>query len=308
MIRAVIFDMGGTLLRFRLPDTSTWRESEEPGIRGIYQYLVEQGHPLTAHEDAFVDVMFNRLAEGWEQSTGGHITLRAVDWIAAGANHHALTLDEAALLEAARRYAKPMRESLRVMPGVETTLATLQEQGYRIGLISNTIWPAELHLEDLAELGVLSYFEHTIFSGDAGVWKPHARSSSMRFRHSARPQMRQCSSATARARISLARRQSACGRCGSAIVISPWRCAAGCDCRRPAGFTAAAGAVERSRFVTAAVFRRVIFRFLITFCLASASYKQDASFQRQHDRRSAGGACARWRARAVQHACGTSLR
>lgn len=174
MIRAVIFDMGGTILRFRLSDTSTWRESEEAGIRGIYQYLVEQGHPLAAHEDAFVDVMFNRLAEGWEQSTGGHINLRALDWIAAGVNHHALTLDEAALLEAARRYAKPIRESLRLMPGAQETLAALQEQGYRIGLISNTIWPAELHLEDLAELGVLPYFEHTIFSGDAGMWKPHA--------------------------------------------------------------------------------------------------------------------------------------
>lgn len=174
MVRAVIFDMGGTLLRFRLSDSSSWRESEEPGIRGIYQYLVEQGHPLVAHEDEFVEVMFNRLAEGWEQSTGGHINLRAIDWIAAGANHHDLTLDEAALLEAARRYARPIRENLRLMPGAQETLAALQEQGYRIGLISNTIWPAELHLEDLDELGVLSYLEHTIFSGDAGVWKPHA--------------------------------------------------------------------------------------------------------------------------------------
>jgi putative hydrolase of the HAD superfamily len=174
MIRAVIFDMGGTLLRFRLSDSSSWRESEEPGIRGIYQYLVEQGHPLASHEDVFVDVMFRRLAEGWEQSTGGHINLRAVDWIAAGANHDALTLDEAALLEAARRYARPMREQLRLMPGALETLAALQAQDYRIGLISNTIWPAELHLEDLGELGVLPYLEHTIFSGDAGMWKPHA--------------------------------------------------------------------------------------------------------------------------------------
>lgn len=174
MIRAVIFDMGGTLLRFRIPNASTWRESEEPGIRGIYQYLVEQGHPLSTHEDDFVEVMFSRLAEGWEQSTGGHINLRALDWIAAGANHHDLTLDEAALLEAARRYARPMRESLSLMPGALETLAALHAREYRVGLISNTIWPAELHLEDLAELGVLPYLEHTIFSGDAGMWKPHA--------------------------------------------------------------------------------------------------------------------------------------
>ena len=68
---------------------------ETPGIRGIYRYLVEQGHPITAHEEDFVEAMFARLAEGWDQSTGGHINLRAVEWIAAGAAHHALTLDEA---------------------------------------------------------------------------------------------------------------------------------------------------------------------------------------------------------------------
>lgn len=172
MTRAVIFDMGGTLMRFLRPGGGSWRELEDPGIRGIYQYLIEQGHPIAAHEDAFVEAMFGRLAEGWEQSTGGHINLRAVDWIAAGAAEHALTLDEAALLEAARRYARPMRHGVRAADGAVETLAALRDRGYRVGLISNTIWPAEIHLEDLAEIGVLPYLEHLIFSGEAGVWKP----------------------------------------------------------------------------------------------------------------------------------------
>jgi putative hydrolase of the HAD superfamily len=172
LTQAIIFDMGGTLMRFVRPGGGSWRELEDPGIRGIYQYLVEQGHPIGSHEDEFVEVMFGRLAEGWEQSTGGHINLRAVDWIAAGAADHALTLDEAALLEAARRYARPMRQGVAAAPGAAETLEALRERGYRIGLISNTIWPAEIHLEDLAEIGVLPYLDHTIFSGEAGVWKP----------------------------------------------------------------------------------------------------------------------------------------
>jgi HAD superfamily hydrolase (TIGR01509 family) len=170
--KAVVFDMGGTLMRFVRPGGGSWRELEEPGIRGVYQYLLEQGHPIVAHEDAFVETMFQRLAEGWEQSTGGHINLRAVDWIAGGAADHALTLDEAALLEAARRYARSIRAGVRPTDGAAETLATLRERGFRIGLISNTIWPAEFHLEDLAEIGVLPYIEHLIFSGEAGIWKP----------------------------------------------------------------------------------------------------------------------------------------
>jgi putative hydrolase of the HAD superfamily len=167
--------MGGTLLRFVRPGNGSWRELETPGIRGIYQYLVEQGHPISSHEDDFVEAMFARLAEGWEQSTGGHINLRAVDWIADGVANHALTLDELALREAARRYARPMREGLTAMPGAVEALATLREQGYRIGMISNTIWPAELHIEDLAAVGILPYLEHMDFSGELGFWKPNPK-------------------------------------------------------------------------------------------------------------------------------------
>jgi putative hydrolase of the HAD superfamily len=173
MIRAVIFDMGETLIRFVRPGSGSWREFETPGIRGIYRYLIEQGHPIASHEDDFVEAMFARLAEGWEQSTGGHISLRAADWIAAGAAEHALTLDEAALIEAARRYARPIRAGLRAAEGAAETLASLRDAGYRIGLISNTIWPAELHIEDLEEIGLLQYLEHLTFSGEIGIWKPN---------------------------------------------------------------------------------------------------------------------------------------
>ena len=173
MIRAVIFDMGQTLVRSRRPGDGSWRDMETPGIRGIYRYIVEQGHPIASHEDEFVEVMFSRLAEGWQQATGGQINLRALEWIAAGAADHALTLDEAALREAVRRYALPMREGLSAMPGAVETLAALHEQGYPTGLISNTMWPAELHVEDLAELGLLRYFQHPIFSGELGLWKPN---------------------------------------------------------------------------------------------------------------------------------------
>ncbi len=175
MIRAVIFDMGGTLLRYRREGMRTWRDMEDAGIRGIYRYLLDQGHPLPPHEDEYVEAMFQRLAEGWQQATGGQISLRAVDWIAAGAAAHRLRLDEAALLEAARHYARPLRDGLTAMPGAAETLTWLRAVGYRTALISNTMWPAELHLEDLDKHGLLAHLEHTIFSGDAGIWKPDAR-------------------------------------------------------------------------------------------------------------------------------------
>lgn len=172
MTRAVLFDMGGTLLKFVRPGNGTWREFEERGIRGLYRYLVDQGHPLRAEEDAFVERMFARLAEGWEQATGGRINLRAADWIAAGAADHDLALSDGALLEAVQHYARPLRQGVAAMPGAALALAGLQARGMRVGLVSNTIWPGELHREDLATLGLLEYIDYAVFSGDLGIWKP----------------------------------------------------------------------------------------------------------------------------------------
>jgi putative hydrolase of the HAD superfamily len=172
-IRAVIFDMGETLLRFQRPGGRTWREFEAPGIRGVYRYLVEEGHPIEAAEEPFVEAMFARLSEGWQQATGAGANFRASDWIAAAAAEHRLSLSDAALLEAVRRYARPLAEGVTAAPGARETLTALRERGIRTGLISNTIWPGELHMSDLDAHALLEHLEHLVFSGDAGLWKPN---------------------------------------------------------------------------------------------------------------------------------------
>ena len=63
MTRAIIFDMGNTLMQFVRPGTGSWREFETPGIHGIYQYLIDQGHPIGSHVDDFVDFA-ERMAFG----------------------------------------------------------------------------------------------------------------------------------------------------------------------------------------------------------------------------------------------------
>jgi putative hydrolase of the HAD superfamily len=173
MIRAVIFDMGETLLRFHRPGGGTWREFEDRGIRGVFGYLVEQGHPIPVEEEHFAEAMFARLAEGWRAATGAGTNLRAADWIAAAVAEHQLALDADALGEAVRRYARPLSEGVAAAPGARETLQALRARGLRTGLISNTIWPGELHMSDLDAHGLLEHLEHLVFSGDAGIWKPN---------------------------------------------------------------------------------------------------------------------------------------
>lgn len=172
MLKAIVFDMGGTLLHFAPPGSASWRELETPGIRSLYRYLHQQGHALTAQEDEFVEVMFKRLGEGWAQATSGQANLSMHEWIAAVAANRDLRLDDAKLRSAAYHYAQPLRATVRAADGAVALLAALHGRGLRLGLVSNTIWPGEFHLEDLAALGLLPYFGHTLFSGDLGIWKP----------------------------------------------------------------------------------------------------------------------------------------
>ena len=43
----------------------------------------------------------------------------------------------------------------------------------KIGLISNTTWPGEFHRQDMERYGLISFFDHLIFSADEKAWKPH---------------------------------------------------------------------------------------------------------------------------------------
>jgi putative hydrolase of the HAD superfamily len=52
-------------------------------------------------------------------------------------------------------------------------LSALRDKGLRIGLLSNTFWPAAWHNEILAREGLAGLFDAVVFSSDLSVVKPH---------------------------------------------------------------------------------------------------------------------------------------
>ncbi len=57
--------------------------------------------------------------------------------------------------------------------GLKDTLSTLQDQGYQLGLISNTFWAADLHDRHLSEHHILEHLPLRIYSCDVPRVKPH---------------------------------------------------------------------------------------------------------------------------------------
>lgn len=149
---AVLFDLAGTLTSGNAPD------EREPWLR--YAEVVAPDHP---------DELADALLEA-ERRAG-----RRCDRHGSSARFGEL-LDEAgsvwdeAAVGAFRRVWAPYTT---IDPSAADALRRLHDLGASIGLLSNTIWPREWHVDQLCEGGVLDLFDALTFSSDLPVAKPH---------------------------------------------------------------------------------------------------------------------------------------
>lgn len=169
MISAVIFDLGGTLLDFN-PDQRPWLDWERVGLASAYAYLSAQGYRIEKQE--LVSYFLDHLPERWERAAQGGENLRLGDVMREACAACGVMPTEQEIEAAVAHYIEPL--DARVVPYDDTveTLAALRAAHYRLGLVSNTMWPAEYHRRELVRFGLLPYLAHTAFSADVGIWKP----------------------------------------------------------------------------------------------------------------------------------------
>lgn len=169
MISAVVFDLGGTLLEFN-PDRLPWLDWERAGLTNAYAYLTARGYEI--EEQALTAEFIDKLPERWRRATQGGENLRLSVVMREACAAGGIAPTPAEIDEAVARYIEPL--DARVVPYDDTidTLEWLCGAGYQVGLISNTMWPARYHHQELERFGLHPYFDHTVFSSDVGVWKP----------------------------------------------------------------------------------------------------------------------------------------
>jgi putative hydrolase of the HAD superfamily len=170
---AVIFDLGGTLIDY-LGGAPSWPEMEFPGVQALHDCLSAAGFPIDA--EAFRESFIAAMDHRWRAATEGISDPPTLASLILEACHAAGFHLEAELHETAiAAYCAPIAERAAVAGGAEPLLAWLRGHGVQIGLISNTIWPAEVHRLDLERHGLLHHFQTTIFSSETGLWKPDPR-------------------------------------------------------------------------------------------------------------------------------------
>lgn len=172
-VRAVIFDLGGTLLDWR-----DW-EGEVPGRwAAAYRLLARPGWP---DEASFVAAMAAAEEAHWQRVVAEHWSGPPSGLVAEGLRRlgrHAAEDEILAILDA---YARAIDGTAFVFDDSAPVLRELRAAGYRLGLLSNTWWAADWHNADLATHGLSGLLDELVYTSDLPHSKPHP----FVFRHTA---------------------------------------------------------------------------------------------------------------------------
>ena len=165
--KAVLFDLGGTLIEF---EHKPWDKLERDGIMRCRKFLVDLGFDLPGDEefaDSFGRFHFNIWKEISEHNREISFDKRLSEFL----GDYAIDLGEA-IHKAVEVFYEVVTENLTARDGALDVLKAVRKRLFRIGLVSNSPFPAEWHRREMDRFGMLEYFDHTVFSSDFGTRKP----------------------------------------------------------------------------------------------------------------------------------------
>ena len=171
MLRAILFDLGDTLIDFEPMDT---RAVFRKGAADSYAYLKGLGHGVPAF-DVYCRKQFRavRWAYVWAKLRRREFEgLQLLRSFCAAIGIH---LDEPALLELAWLWYAPLIDHSGVEENLAVTLADLRDAGFKLGLVSNTFVASAIHDRHLALHGLLDLLPIRVYSSDIGYRKPDRR-------------------------------------------------------------------------------------------------------------------------------------
>jgi putative hydrolase of the HAD superfamily len=169
-IQAVIFDLGGTLIEYAGP-YAVWPDLETPGLEAAYITLQGKGVRLPSFEK-FSNTGFSLLPQRWQKAISGERNLRLIDFLAEILEACDVdVVEQMWLAEAAELYQDAICAQAVPIEAAQETLDYMKRQGYKIGLLSNTMFSGTAHIADLKRFSLDSYFDAMLFSADVGKWK-----------------------------------------------------------------------------------------------------------------------------------------
>ncbi|MCW5875968.1 MAG: HAD family hydrolase [Anaerolineales bacterium] len=166
-IKAVVFDLGGTLIYF----DGVWTEVMQVAMRELLAHLQASGSALDTEQ--FLDEFHTRLQEYYIQREAEFVeytTAHILRTLLADMSQPPLSDEQLAL--ALSRFYAVSQSRWKTEADAQETLEALRAAGYRLGIISNASDDADVQtLVDKA--GLRPYMDFVLSSAACGIRKPN---------------------------------------------------------------------------------------------------------------------------------------
>lgn len=171
MLKAVVFDLGGTLLHYESATTDIV-ELNERGFAALYRHLWKNGQ-VTLPEATFSTAIMSRTMAEWKAASASFRGISIETPLKAALVDLGLAFGDDEWHAARQAFFAPIQDAVEPRKEAQPTLQALEEQGLALGLLSNTFWAADIHDADLARFGLLDLLPTRLYSCDIGRLKPH---------------------------------------------------------------------------------------------------------------------------------------
>jgi putative hydrolase of the HAD superfamily len=168
-IQAVIFDLGGTLI-----DWPDWDDDILNRWGLSYDYLISKvGGRDWPERERYVEAMRGAELAHWQRVNTVRSSNTPAEVLLEGFQTLDCVVSHDDLLFALDGYAQAVYGWAMVFPDAVSTLSTLRQRGYRLGLLSNTWWAADWHNADLLMHSLNTLFDVITYTSDLSYSKPH---------------------------------------------------------------------------------------------------------------------------------------
>ncbi len=167
---AALFDLGGTLIIYE--NKHSWKELTLLGCRNAAPVLKKlSGAEIPAER------IRSHLLQVLDDAIQAHSEdLAEIDFfeiISVVLSNLGVEISDGLPAKFVDSYYQPTTDQIVLVPGAVELLSELKNAGLKIGLISNSIFPAEFHRDEMRRFGILDYFDFTIFSSEVMIRKPN---------------------------------------------------------------------------------------------------------------------------------------
>ncbi len=165
--KAALFDLGSTLIEYENHD---WPSLGKMGIIAAYPFMKDR-FPQLPDVKSFGQTFYKYLREILDQRKD-HTEVNLYETCTTVFRRMGLPLNNGNIEKFVEIYYRPVTEQITLVPGAVEILEVLKKAGLITGLISNSIFPQNFHLEEMERFGLLKHFDFTIFSSGVGIRKP----------------------------------------------------------------------------------------------------------------------------------------